>query len=78
MPGDGRHDFAAMAKGAGIEQSHSFDDLEDFVSDLPRLLSMRGPVFVALKVSHEPDAPGMYIGSTKDAARRVMKTLSEG
>ncbi len=78
VPGDGRHDFAAMAKGAGIEQSHSFDDLEDFVSDLPRLLSMRGPVFVALKVSHEPDAPGMYIGSTKDAARRVMKTLSEG
>ena len=77
VPGEGRHDFAAMARGAGIEESHTFDDLEDFVSDLPRLLSLRGPVFVCLKVSHAPGAPGMYIGSTKEAARRVMKTLSE-
>ena len=76
VPGGGRHDFAAIAKGAGIEESHGFDDFEDFVADLPRLLSMPGPVFVALKVSHEADAPGMYIGSTRDAARRVMNTLT--
>ena len=76
VPGAGRHDFAAIARGAGIEQSYAFDDYEDFVADLPRLLSMPGPVFVALKVSHEPTAPGMYIGSTRDAARRVMKTLA--
>ena len=46
------------------------------MGDLPSLLAMQGPVFVALKVSHEPTAPGMYIGSTHDAARRVMKTLA--
>ena len=62
VPGDGRHDFAAIASGAGIEQSYTFDDLEDLVGDLPRLLSMPGPVFVALKVSHEPTAPGMAPG----------------
>ena len=76
VPGDGRHDFAAMARGAGIEKSYTFDDFEDFVGELPGLLAAEGPVFIALKVSHEPTAPGMYIGNTHDAARRVMKTLA--
>ena len=75
VPGGGRHDFVSIAKGAGIEQSHSFEDLEALVNDLPHLLALNGPVFVAIKVFHEAGVPGMYIGSTKDAALRLMKTL---
>ena len=78
IPAASKVSFAAMARVAGYTTAYEFDNLEDFVSDLPRLLSLKGPVFVSLKVSHESDAPGMYIGSTRDAAHRVMKTLSEG
>ena len=67
-----------MAREAGIGESHEFDDLEDFVSELPVLLAKVGPVFICLKVENASDAPGMYMNSTRDAMRRVMKTLGTG
>ena len=78
VPGAGTFDLAQMAKGAGISESHTFDDLEDFASELPGLLAKRGPVFVCLKVSHPHGEPPPRMGSTREAMRRVKGTLGEG
>ena len=78
LPGAGKFNFAGMAREAGIEQSYEFDDLEHFVSDLPNVLTKKGPVFVCLKVVNPPDAPGMYMASTKQAMQRMAKALREG
>jgi len=50
IPGAGKVDFAAMARGAGIEHAFSFEDIRVFAERLPDILAMRGPVFVDLKV----------------------------
>ena len=76
VPGAGTFDLAGMARSAGFRESHLFDDLEDFVSELPGLLEKRGPLFVCLKVSHPVESPPSRTGTSRDAARRVMETLS--
>jgi len=75
VPGAGRFDLAGMARSAGIQASYEFDDLEEFVNELPGLLEMEGPVFVNLKVYHSEEPPPLYVGSTGDAMRRVAKEL---
>jgi phosphonopyruvate decarboxylase len=77
VPGAGRFDLVGMAKGAGIKESHEFDDLEDFVSELPDILRKKGPVFVCLKVSHTGEGPPVYIGKTGPAMRRLAAKLRE-
>ena len=75
IPGAGKFDLAGIARSSGMRESHSFDDLEDFVSDLPGILERQGPIFVSLKVVNPEDAPAGYVGSSKDAAKRVMEAL---
>ena len=78
VPGEGRFDLAGMAREAGYSQSYRFDDLEEFVSELPGILDKDGPVFISLKVSHEGESPEVYIGSTRDAMRRLATALGGG
>ena len=78
VPGAGVFDFAGMARSAGFKESYQFDNLEDFVSELPDILDRQGPVFVCLKVDHPGEPPPRGMGSTKDAMRRVAETLREG
>ena len=75
LPGSGIFDLAAIARGAGYKEGLVFDDLEDFVSDLPRILSATGPVFVCLRVHHEGGDPGPHVGSTRIAMKCMMKSL---
>ncbi len=75
VPGAGSFDLAGIAKSAGFRESFAFDDLEDLVSELPRIVEMEGPVFVSLKVFHEIPSQAL-MGSTGDAMRRVARTLS--
>lgn len=75
IPGADSIDFAGIANNAGLKMTYVFDDLEEFVSELPVIMEQSGPTFVCLKVHHTGDVPAGYIGSTKDAARRVMKKL---
>ena len=75
IPGAGKFDLAGIARSSGMRESHSFDDLEDFVSDLPGILERQGPIFVSLKVVNPEDAPAGYVGSSKNAAKRVMEAL---
>jgi len=45
----GTVDFAAMAKGAGYAQTHTFSELPDFETGISSVLQEEGPVFVTLK-----------------------------
>ncbi len=74
IPGAGTFDLAGMASSAGFKHSFTFDDLEDLVSELPRIAEMEGPVFVCLKVFNEIP-PEALRGSTRDAMRRVSEAL---
>jgi phosphonopyruvate decarboxylase len=78
VPGVGKYDLAVIAKGSGIEESHQFDNLEDFVSELPALMQKTGPVFIQLKIVHGDDSPEFYMGSTRDAMKRLSQKLREG
>ena len=52
IPGAGKASFAGIAKAAGYANVYEFDNLEDFVIDVGRILNEQGPVFVCLKVEH--------------------------
>ena len=75
VPGAGVFDFAGIARSAGYEESLEFDDLEEFVSELPRILEAQGPVFVDLKVFHPGAEPAWHVRTTRDAVRQVMQAL---
>ena len=77
VPGAGTIDLAGMARGAGIDGSYEYSDLEDFVTALPELMEKAGPVFVCLKVSHGDDVPPIELESTGDAMRRLARKLGE-
>ena len=77
VPGAGQFDLASIARDAGIESAYGFDNLEDFVSELPVIMDKNGPVFVCLKVTHEKELPQGYIGDTGSAMRRLTATLGK-
>lgn len=79
VPASGKFNLAGIAKNSGIDESYEFDDLEDFVSELPALMDKQGPVFICLKVNHPADGvPEFHMGSTKDAMKRLSAALSSG
>ena len=45
--------YAGMAKEAGYAAAYSFDNLEDFATNIARIMSETGPVFVAMKMVPE-------------------------
>src|SRR5688572_7748011 len=47
IPGAGRLDFAAMARGAGFARTYFFEDPEVYARNLKAVLADQGPVFVA-------------------------------
>ena len=77
VPGAGTFDLATMANGAGYAASYQFDDLEDFASELPGIMSAQGPVFVCLKVDHPDEVPEFYMGSTVQAMKRLATRLND-
>ena len=76
VPGSGTFDLATMAEGAGFAASYQFDDLEDLASELPAIMSAKGPVFVCLKVDHPDQVPEFHMGSTARAMRRLASRLA--
>jgi thiamine pyrophosphate-dependent acetolactate synthase large subunit-like protein len=46
-------DYAGIAKGAGYASTHSFDDLEDFATNVESILNEQGPVFISIKIVPE-------------------------
>ena len=45
--------YAGMAKEAGYAAAYSFDNLEDFATNIAGIMSETGPVFVAMKMVPE-------------------------
>lgn len=60
IPGQGKVDFAGMARAAGYAEVFEFDGLNRFAAELPAVLSAQGPVFVVLKVVAADPLPMDY------------------
>ncbi|MBI2872841.1 MAG: thiamine pyrophosphate-binding protein [Chloroflexi bacterium] len=77
VPGGEKANLAAMAKAAGYPAVYDFDNLEELATTLDEVLSVRGPVFIRLKVRHigpMPPLPG--IGRLKELLHRLPSTLA--
>jgi thiamine pyrophosphate-dependent acetolactate synthase large subunit-like protein len=61
-------DYAGLAQAAGYASTHSFTDLEDFVTQVESIMEEAGPVFVAIKI--EPEIENLPIGMRASAPRR--------
>lgn len=57
IPGDGRVDFAAMARAAGFARAERFRDANAYAKALPELLGAVGPVCVAVEVEPGDEMP---------------------
>jgi thiamine pyrophosphate-dependent acetolactate synthase large subunit-like protein len=59
-------DYAAIAKGVGIRQVATIDNLGDLEKSMPGIVAAPGPYFVRLRVESEPDyqraPPATYEG----------------
>ena len=77
IPGQGRVNFASIAKSAGYCSANSFDKLTDFESKLPQLLNSDGPVMGVIKVVPGAKYPAdyKYIHS-HEARRKFRKALN--
>ena len=52
--------YDVIAKGAGYPNTYAFDNIEDFASSIEEILSLEGPVFIALKII--PEVTNVPIG----------------
>ena len=57
VPGGGRADFAALARGAGFRRVYEFDAASDWEMRLPEVLKGDGPVFAVARVAPGNDRP---------------------
>ncbi len=78
VPSVGTYDMTGLARGAGYVESREFDNLEDFVSELPGILTAQGPIFVNLKVEHRGEAPALQSVKNTGQALRQLKSALEG
>lgn len=75
IPGAGKVDFAALARGAGFSRTYSFDDASSYVASLPEVLSGAGPVLVVVKV--EPGSEGPISRSEREASKYLKVSLAD-
>ncbi len=72
-------DYAGMAKSAGYRSAHSFDDLEDFVTNVGSIMEEEGPVFISVKIVPEvQNLPiSMRVRTRSRSSMETIKTLQE-
>ena len=76
IPAQDKVDFEGLAREAGYSTTYTFTNLEDFASQISRVLTEPGPVFVCLRGYHQ-EPEGVNRGSFLEAlavARRILKT----
>lgn len=66
-------DFCQLARGAGIGDASSFDDLGAFAAAVPGLVTRPGPVFAALKVAPGEPSPQDYAALHGAQTRRAFR-----
>ena len=76
VPGRGKVDFPAIARGAGFSSVFEFSDLDSWKSQVATVLAAPGPVFVALRVIAEYGIPGPRSpGPAGERGRRFIDAL---
>lgn len=70
IPGQGRVDFAAMARAAGYRRVESYSELDDFAAGVGDFLQSPGPAFALMKVEPGQAYPRDYDYIHSAAARR--------
>lgn len=76
VPGGDAVSFAGLALASGYAAAHTFDDLEDFVTDVEDILNTPGPVLVCLRVRHDGIPPTTVDERTlADAVRELTARL---
>ena len=55
MVNQGRADYAAMARAAGIPRTYSVEDAGELAGLMPEIAAQPGPIFTVLKVEAEPN-----------------------
>ena len=79
IPGQGRVNFANIAKAAGYSAAYSFDEFPDFRSQLPGLLKCKGPVMGVIKVVPGEKYPADYeYIHSHEARRKFREALKRG
>ncbi|MBM3933884.1 MAG: thiamine pyrophosphate-binding protein [SAR202 cluster bacterium] len=78
VPGADVYNFKVMAEGAGYKNSYQFDNLEDWVSELPKILKQQGPTFVSLQIHYPDGGPEFFMASTREPAKRMREVLTKG
>ena len=66
-----------MAKTPASGRASSSTTWRTSSTELPSIMSAKGPVFVCLKVSHGEELPEVYIGDTAGAMLRLADKLRE-
>ena len=77
VPNASEIDYAEVAKGAGYASAHSFDNLEDFATNVGEILKETGPVFVALKIvpKVENRPVGLRVNTPPRSRAETIKTV---
>jgi thiamine pyrophosphate-dependent acetolactate synthase large subunit-like protein len=75
IPAAGHIDFAQLARGAGFEQVHYFENPDEYEKQLPAVLAEEGPVFVVVRV--EKGAEGPISRSQKEQSRYLQVSIAE-
>ena len=66
--------YAGMAKEAGYAAAYSFDNIEDFATNIGKIMQETGPVFVAMKIV--PEVENEPIGQrTRRPSRSRAETI---
>ena len=73
IPGQGRVDFAAMAKGAGYQRVETYSDLDEFESGVGDFLNSPGPAFAVMKIEAGESYPRDYNYIHSAAAREKFR-----
>ncbi len=74
IPGAGRVDFAAMARGAGFDNVLRFDDPDAWARAVPELLRAPGPTFASAVVARTGEGP--ISRSASEQARYLRTSLA--
>ena len=75
IPGDGRVDFAGLARAAGFPRVFTFDDADAYAAAVPDLLAGSGPTFVHVRVERGREGP---ISRTEaEEARYLRSSLAD-
>jgi thiamine pyrophosphate-dependent acetolactate synthase large subunit-like protein len=78
IPGRGRANFAAMAKGAGFPHTFEISELAALEKELPNILTLDGPVFVTVKAGPSGKPLSTKALPVREAAWKLREALTAG